>query len=117
VERQIEVIHIQPGKPTQNGRIESFHARLREECLRVSWSQNLFDARRKIAAWHGEYNEERPHSSLGYRTPKEFAAAQAAGFYTAERGARDSNAVPCSLRSPIPAQTGDGTERRCRILT
>jgi hypothetical protein len=52
--------------------------------------QNLFDARRKIAAWRTEYNEERPHSSLGYKTPKEFAAAQAAGFYTAEREARDS---------------------------
>jgi putative transposase len=89
VERKIEVIHIQPGKPTQNGRIESFHGRLREECLTVSWFQNLFDARRKIAAWRIEYNEERPHSSLAYKTPKEFAA-QAAGFYTAERGARDS---------------------------
>jgi len=41
---------------------------LREECLTVSWFQNLFDARRKIAAWKIEYNEERPHSSLGYRT-------------------------------------------------
>src|SRR5580692_9167830 len=61
VERQIELIHIQPGKPTQNGRIESFHGRLREECLRVSWFQNLFDARRKLAAWRIEYNEERPH--------------------------------------------------------
>jgi hypothetical protein len=77
----------------------------------------LFDARRKIAAWKIEYNEERPHSSLGYRTPKEFAAAQAAGFYTAEREARDSNAVPCPSRSPIPAQSGDGTEQVCRILT
>ena len=71
VERQIELIHIQPGKPTQNGRVESFHGRLREECLRVSWFQNLFDARHKIAAWQIEYNEERPHSSLGYKTPKE----------------------------------------------
>jgi hypothetical protein len=44
---------------------------------------------------------QRPHSSLGYKTPKEFAAAQAAGFYTAEREARDSNAVPCPSRSPI----------------
>jgi putative transposase len=117
VGRQIEVIHIQPGKPTQNGRIESFHGRLREECLRVSWFQNLFDARRKIAAWRIEYNQERPHSSLGYRTPKEFAAAQAAGFYTAERRARDSDAVPCPSRSPIPAQNGGGSEQVCRILT
>ena len=73
VERQIELVHIQPGKPTQNGRVESFNGRLREECLNLSWFQNLFDARRKIAAWRIEYNEERPHSSLGYQTPKEFA--------------------------------------------
>jgi putative transposase len=85
VERQIEVIHIQPGKPTQNARVESFNGRLREECLNVSWFQNVFEARRKITAWRKEYNEERPHSSLGYKTPKEFAAAQAAGFYTSER--------------------------------
>jgi putative transposase len=73
VERQIELLHIQPGKPTQNARIESFHGRLRDECLAVSWFQNLFDARRKISAWRQEYNEQRPHSSLGYQTPKEFA--------------------------------------------
>jgi hypothetical protein len=45
------------------------------------------------------------------------AAAQAAGFYTAEREARNSNAVPCPSRSPIPAQTGDGAAESCRILT
>src|SRR5438477_10089026 len=117
VERQIELVHIQPGKPTQNAHVESFHGRLREECLNVSWFQNLFDARRKIAAWKIEYNEERPHSSLGYRTPKEFATAQAAAFYTAEREARDSNAVPCPSRYPIPAQTRDGAVESCRILT
>jgi putative transposase len=117
VERKIELVHIQPGKPTQNARVESFHGRLRDECLTVNWFQNLFDAKRKIAAWKVEYNEERPHSSLGYKTPKEFAAAQAAGFYSVEREARDSNAVPCPSRSPIPAQTGDGVEESCRILT
>jgi len=117
IERQIELLHIQPGKPTQNARIESFHGRLREECLAVSWFQNLFDARRKIAEWRREYNEERPHSSLGYKTPSEFAAAQAAGFYTAVREARDSDAIPCLSRSPIPAQTAEGTNGVCRILT
>jgi putative transposase len=117
VERQIELLHIQPGKPTQNARIESFHGRLREECLAVSWFQNLFDARRKIAAWRKEYNEERPHSSLGYKTPKEFAAAQAVGFYTAVREERDSNAVPFPSRSSIPAQTQDRVNGTCRILT
>lgn len=78
VERQIELVHIQPGKPTQNAHVESFHGRFRDECLAVSWFQNLFDARRKIAAWRIEYNERRPHSSLGYRTPKEFATSMRA---------------------------------------
>ncbi len=55
VERQIELVHIQPGQPTQNARVESFHGRVREECLNLSWFQNLFDARRKIAAWRTEY--------------------------------------------------------------
>ncbi len=75
LEQRIELVHIQPGKPMQNGRCESFNGKLREECLRVSWFENLFDARRKILAWRTEYNEQRPHSSLGYRTPAEFAGA------------------------------------------
>jgi putative transposase len=74
IERGIELVHIQPGKPTQNARVESFHGRVREECLNVSWFQNLFDAKRKISVWRKEYNEERPHSSLGYLTPNEYAA-------------------------------------------
>ena len=88
VERQIELVHIQPGKPTQNARVESFHGRLREECLTVSWFQNLFDARRKIAAWRMEYNEERPHSSLGYRTPQEFATGRERELWKRRRPCR-----------------------------
>ncbi|HET7209088.1 MAG TPA: IS3 family transposase [Terriglobales bacterium] len=107
VERQIELVHIQPGKPMQNGRVESFHGRLREECLNLSWFQNLFDARRKIAAWRTEYNEERPHSSLGYKTPKEFAAAQAANFYRAELGQEASKAGPLpQTPSPLKPEIG-----------
>ena len=79
LERKIDLVHIQPGKPMQNGRCESFNGRLREECLRVSWFENLFDARRKIADWRKDYNEQRPHSSLGYQTPAEFAAAMNCG--------------------------------------
>ena len=60
--------------------MESFHGRLREECLNVSWFQNLFDAKRKIAAWRTEYNEERPHSSLGYLTPNEYAARETTSY-------------------------------------
>jgi putative transposase len=107
IEHGIDLVHIQPGKPTQNGRLESFNGKLREECLRVSWFQNLFDARRKIAAWRKEYNEERPHSSLGYRTPKEFAALSAQGFYEAGAGQGTSNAGPLP-HAPIPAQGADG---------
>lgn len=73
IEKQIELVHIQPGRPQQNGYVESFNGKLRNECLNVSWFENLWDARRKIAAWGKEYNEERPHSSLGYQTPAQYA--------------------------------------------
>ncbi len=78
LERKIELVHIEPGKPVQNAHVESFHGKLRDECLNASWFANLFEARRKIAAWRKEYNEERPHSSLGYRTPAAFAQQIAA---------------------------------------
>jgi hypothetical protein len=59
--------------PTQNALVESFHGRPREECLRVSWFQNLSDARRKIAFWRHTYNEQREHGNLNDRTPVEFS--------------------------------------------
>ena len=94
VERKIELRHIQPGKPVQNAQVESFHGHMREECLRVSWFENLFDARRKIAAWRTEYNEQRPHSSLGYRTPQEFATEMGA--------AADGKQPPSAAAEPEP---------------
>ena len=72
-EQKIQLIHIQPGKPTQNSHVESFNGRLRDECLNANWFRHLADARGKITQWKDEYNRERPHSSLGYRTPYEFA--------------------------------------------
>ena len=78
LERKIELVHIEPGRPMQNGFVESFHGKLRDECLNASWFGNLFEARVKIAAWKEEYNEERPHSSLGYLAPREFARRIAA---------------------------------------
>jgi putative transposase len=72
-ERRIQLIHIQPGRPMQNGHVESFNGRLRDECLNANWFRTVADARAKISAWRDEYNGERPHSSLGYRTPNEFA--------------------------------------------
>ncbi len=79
LDRKIDLIHIQPGKPTQNGYVESFNGKLREECLRVSWFQNLFEARRILANWRHDYNERRPHSSLNYLTPAEFSAKTSRG--------------------------------------
>jgi putative transposase len=70
----------------QNGPVESFHGKLREECLRASWFRNLFDARLKIAGWRKEYNEVRPHSSLDYRTPNEFARAIKKASYGKDAG-------------------------------
>ena len=72
-ERKIQLIHIQPGRPMQNGHVESFNGRFRDECLNATCFHNLADARTKIANWRHEYNDVRPHSSLGYRTPNEFA--------------------------------------------
>jgi len=71
-ERKIQLIHIQPGRPMQNGHVESFN-RLRDECLNANWFHNPLDARARISAWCEAYSGERPHSSLGYRTPNEFA--------------------------------------------
>jgi putative transposase len=78
-QRQIAVLHIQPGKPMQNGRVESFQGRLRDECLNATWFETLNQARQKIEAWREEYNAERPHSSLNYQTPQAFAEAHNSG--------------------------------------
>ena len=61
------------GKPGDNAYIESFNGRLREECLNTHWFLSLEDARDKIEAWRQEYNEGRPHTSLGYLTLLEFS--------------------------------------------
>ena len=72
---KVGLVHIQPGRPMQNGHVESFHGRLRDECLNVSWFRTLNDVRCTLDTWREEYNCERPHSSLDYRTPREFKLA------------------------------------------
>ena len=62
-----------PGKPTDNAYIESFNARFRMECLNEHWFLDLGDALEKVEAWREDYNKERPHRSLNYMTPNEFA--------------------------------------------
>ena len=71
---KIDWHYIMPGKPMQNGYIESFNGRMRDELLNESLFLGLADARSAIAAWVADYNNARPHSSLDYRTPAAFAA-------------------------------------------
>jgi putative transposase len=115
IDWKIDAVHIQPGKPTQNGGMESFNGKLRDECLNTSWFWNLFDARRKISAWRTEYNSRRPHSSLGYRTPEEFVAQWKAALPslttdTAEQRPRQGDPdglrfAPALTRPPLCQQT------------
>jgi putative transposase len=72
-ERGVRLEFIQPGKPAQNAYVESFNGRLRDECLNANWFTSLSDARRKIETWRQDYNQQRPHSSLDYLSPAEFA--------------------------------------------
>jgi putative transposase len=71
-DHRVSLVHIQPGRPMQNGHVESFHGRLRDECLNTSWFRTFDHVRSTLEAWRMEYNEERPHSALDYRTPREF---------------------------------------------
>lgn len=73
--RGVRLQFIEPGKPIQNAFIESFNSRLREECLNEQVFRSLDDGRHKIEQWRNQYNRVRPHSSLDYLAPEEFAAS------------------------------------------
>ena len=64
---------IEPGKPSQNGHMESFNGKFRDECLNVHWFASLAHARAIIQAWKEDYNTHRPHSALSGQTPQAFA--------------------------------------------
>ena len=70
---QVRLDFITKGKPTENGHIESFNGKFRDECLNENWFITLDDVRRKVEAYRVDYNEVRPHSSLDNRTPNAFA--------------------------------------------
>ncbi len=71
-EHRVELHFIQPGKPTQNANAESLNGRIRDELLNLHSFTNIFDARDAAQTWRHDFNENRPHSALGYQTPKEF---------------------------------------------
>lgn len=91
-ERGVELAFIRPGKPIENCFVESFNGRFRDECLNLHWFRSLRHARRAIEAWRLDYNRVRPHGSLGYRTPREFA--QGAGL----------RSLKATSAPPAPAQ-------------
>ena len=72
-EQRVEWHYIAPGKPQQNAFVESFNGRLRDECLNETLFSSLPHARSVLAAWRADYNQTRPHSSLGNMPPEQFA--------------------------------------------
>ena len=99
-ERGVELVFIRPGKPIENCFVESFNGRFRDECLNLHWFRSLRHARRRIEAWCRDYNRVRPHGSLGYRTPREFA-----------RGAGLRPPAPQSTSAPLPPPTQKSLSR------
>jgi len=96
---------IRPGRPVENGYIESFNGRLRDECLNVEVFFTLADARRKLALWRHDYNHHRPHSALADRTPAEFAARCSGG------NDGDKTALENAARFPhFPRTTAAGSD-------
>jgi putative transposase len=73
VQVNVETRYVEPGSPWENGYAESFHSRLRDEFLEMEEFESLSAARRLTAAFREDYNHCRPHGSLGYATPAEFA--------------------------------------------
>jgi putative transposase len=92
--RQVQTVYIAPGSPWQNPYGESFNGRLRDECLNMEWFRNVVEAKVVIEQWRRQYNEDRPHSSLGYLTPTEFRQA-----YDGQQ------AEPAALRAPSKPRT------------
>jgi len=90
---------IEPGKPWQNGVAESFNGKFRDECLSLEWFRSRAEAKVIIETWRRHYNEVRPHSSLGYLTPNEFAARQE---NAAPRQATGQGAAVCGPPRPGP---------------
>ncbi len=99
-ERGCEAIYIEPGSPWENPFIESFNGSFRDECLNVHVFGSVREAQEIAEAWRKEYNEERPHSSLGYMTPVEFAAMSGDEGLPADRQGKTETAGAGSSSQP-----------------
>ena len=104
-EHKVEWHYIAPGKPMQNGFVESFNGRMRDEFLNETMFRNLAHARDLIAAWVTDYNTERPHSALGYQTPAGFALHLTTAI--ARPAARDEGSASRAIAQPAPKGVND----------
>jgi len=95
-DKNVKSLYITPGSPWENAYIESFHDKLRDECLNRETFGSLWEARVVIEQWRLYYNAERPHSSLGYQTPTEFA-----GRANGSSGLRSGCALPPSRTAEL----------------
>jgi putative transposase len=96
---RVEWHYIAPGKPMQNGYIESFNGRMRDELLNESLFLDLDQARQIVTAWVADYNTRRPHSSLGYKTPAAYADHLTA---TGHRAALHDGSARCPVAHTAP---------------
>ena len=94
----VQLAFIRPGRPTENGFIESFNGRLRDECLNVELFPSIEDTQRILEAWRHDYNHHRPHSAIGDETPAGFAATTLEGRLPSsreERPAGEAGVLQC----------------------
>ncbi len=103
-EAKVEWHYIAPGKPMQNGFIESFNGKLRDEKLNDTLFSTLHQARIELATWRNDYNHHRPHSGLGWLTPSEFAKTATSAQAKAMDAALLDVYAPMAFASP--AQKG-----------
>lgn len=120
VDQGIETALIDPGKPWQNGATESFNGKFRDECLSLEWFRSRAEAKIIIETWRRHFNEVRPHSSLGYLTPDEFAmklklndAAPASA--TGRDAARHGGFAPRPVATP--SLKGQSKEQEMPVLS
>jgi putative transposase len=107
---------IRPGKPVENGYIESFNGKLRDECLNVEVFLTLADARRKLHLWRRDYNHHRPHSALDDRTPAEFAATCSGGKDGGEAALENAARFPLSHRTATAGILGKNNNSSTLLL-
>ena len=108
IAHDVQLCFIRPGRPVENGFIESFNGRLRDECLNVEWFSSLDDARQKLGKFREHYNHQRPHSALADRAPAVFAALhRTAEKASPQVGVGEEAQVPPLPLQPHPAGSAD----------